>query len=42
MMNLKPLIVFPVALTYGGTKPHNLDFLSDTIMDLNNIIQNGL
>ena len=40
--NLKPLIVFPVALTYGGIKPNNLDFLSDTIKDLNGLIQNGL
>lgn len=42
VINLKPLSVFPVALTYGTTKPKNLDFLQDTINDLNYLIHNGL
>ncbi|XP_052093558.1 uncharacterized protein LOC127729725 isoform X1 [Mytilus californianus] len=41
-VHLDPLLIFTVALSYGQTKPANLDFLHDTITDLDNIIQNGL
>ena len=27
IMNVEPVTVFPVALTYGGSKPSNLEFL---------------
>ena len=39
---LEPLTIFPVAILCGESKPANLDFLQDTITDLNNLIQNGL
>ena len=42
VMNLKPVTVFPVALTYGNAKPDNLQFLQDTVRDLCNLIHNGL
>ena len=42
IVNLKPLLVFPVALTFGGTKPDNLDFLKETICDLKDLIEKGL
>ena len=42
VMNLQPPVVFPIALTYGKSKPTDLTFLDDTIADLQNIIQNGL
>ncbi|KAG1649836.1 hypothetical protein GQR58_028608 [Nymphon striatum] len=42
VMNVQPPVVFPIALTYGKSKPADLTFLDDTIADLQNIIQNGL
>ena len=39
---LEPLTVFPVALTFGETKPNNLDFLQDTINELNDLLKNDL
>ncbi|CAC5378361.1 unnamed protein product [Mytilus coruscus] len=41
-VHLDPLLIFTVALSYGQTKPANLDFLYDTITDLDNIMHNGL
>lgn len=37
----QPVQIFPVALTVGTSKPSNLDFLSDTIGELDNLLQNG-
>ncbi|CAB4013323.1 Hypothetical predicted protein [Paramuricea clavata] len=42
IMNFTPVKVFPVALTYGASKPHDLDFLSDTVRDLNTLLEHGL
>lgn len=42
IMNISPVKIFPVALTYGQSKPVNLDFLSDTVKDLNTILKHGL
>ena len=42
VIHIEPQQVFPVALTFGQSKPTNLDFLSDTIQDLNHLIQHGL
>jgi hypothetical protein len=42
VQNLSPVVVFPVALTFGGTKPTSLDFLVDTIRDLHPLLVNGL
>ena len=41
-IHLKPITVFPVALTFGQSKPSNLDFLTDTVNDLNILLRNGL
>ena len=41
-MNISPVRIFPVALTYGESKPTDLDFLSDSVRDLNNILKDGL
>ncbi len=38
----KPVRVFAVALTYGASKPSNLDFLLDTVTELEGLLQNGL
>ena len=38
----EPITVFPVALTCGTSKPANLDFLTDTVSDLGNLIHHGL
>ena len=40
--NVSPVHVFPVALTYGPSKPNNLDFLCETITDLELLLQDGL
>ena len=42
LMNVKPFKVFLVALCYGKSKPDNLDFLSETVTDLNHLMQLGL
>ncbi|XP_050719438.1 uncharacterized protein LOC127000064 [Eriocheir sinensis] len=39
---IQPVTVFPVALTCGSSKPCNLDFLNDTIRELNDILQHGI
>lgn len=39
---IHPVTIFPVALTCGKSKPCNLDFLNDTIRDLNHILQHGI
>ncbi|CAB4036659.1 Hypothetical predicted protein, partial [Paramuricea clavata] len=42
IMNLTPVRIFPIALTYGKSKPKNLDFLHDTVRDLNIVLKQGL
>ena len=42
IMNMEVVHVFPVALTYGKSKPTNLEFLNKTIQDLNDLVTNGL
>ncbi|XP_028415165.1 uncharacterized protein LOC114538214 [Dendronephthya gigantea] len=42
IVNITPVVVFPVVLTCGNSKPVDLDFLDDLIGDLNNLLQNGL
>jgi hypothetical protein len=42
VMNVTPVRVLPFAVTCGGSKPSNLDFLVDVINDLKELMQNGL
>ncbi len=42
IVNIKPAVVFPVALTCGTTKPTDLEFLMETILDLKTILEKGL
>lgn len=42
IMNLQPVTIFPVALTYGSSKPSDLLFLQDTVDDLNDLLEHGL
>lgn len=39
---LKPVSVFPVALTFGNKKPADLLFLHDTLNEINEIMQSGI
>ncbi|XP_069189797.1 uncharacterized protein [Procambarus clarkii] len=39
--NVKPIRVFPVVLTYGSSKPSDLDFLNEFIQDLKKIMHYG-
>ena len=41
-IHIEPLQVFPVALSFGSTKPTNLDVLHDTVTDLSQILHHGL
>ena len=34
--------MFPVAITYGNTKPTNLDFMQEVVADLQNLLTHGL
>ena len=40
--NLYPKTVFPVTITCGDKKPKDLDFLNETIDDLNDLIRDGI
>ena len=42
IVNVKPVIVFPVVLTCGSSKPKDLEFLDDLIKDLDNVLKNGV
>ena len=42
IVNLKPVTVFPVVLTFGDCKPSNLEFLNEIITDLGSVLQHGL
>lgn len=35
------IVIFPIALTYGSGKPKDLEFLEDTVTDLEDLLQNG-
>ena len=39
--NLKPMKPFLITVTVGKSKPSNLDFLNETMIDLNNLLING-
>lgn len=39
---IHPVTVFPVALTFGKSKPCNFNFLNDTIGELSHILQHGI
>ena len=41
-VHLNPITVFPVALTYGRSKPDNLDFLHETISHMKLLLRDGL
>ena len=40
--NVEPIVVFPVVLTYGSSKPKDLEFLEDIVKDLGHILEHGL
>ena len=42
IMNVEPMAIFPVALTYGSSKPTDLLFLEDIVDDLNHLLEHGL
>ena len=42
IMNVEPTVIFPVALTYGSSKPTDLLFLQDTVDELNYLLEHGL
>ena len=42
VVNMQPVNVFPIALTFGNSKPSNLDFLKETVEELKNLMENGL
>ena len=42
IMNVQPVAIFPVALTYGRSKPTDLLFLQDTVDELNYLLGHGL
>ena len=42
IVNVKPVVVFPVALAYRNSKPKDLEFLEDVIRDLGDILEHGL
>ncbi|WAR17867.1 hypothetical protein MAR_032461 [Mya arenaria] len=41
-INIKPVVVFPIVLTFGKSKHRNLDFLTDLFNELTEIPQNGM
>ena len=42
IVNVKPIIVFPVVLTCGSSKPKDLEFLEELINDLDNVLKDGV
>lgn len=42
IVSMDPKVVFPIAYAYGGTKPRDLDFLDDTINELQLVLAEGL
>ena len=42
IVNIKPIVVFPVVLTCGHSKPNDLEFLEELINDLNDVLKNGI
>lgn len=42
IMNISPTEVFPITLTYGDSKPSDLDFLSELIDELDELLRCGL
>ncbi len=42
IVSMKPVVVFPVVLTCGNSKPKDLEFLEDLVRDLGDVLENGL
>ena len=42
IVNIKPIVVFPVVLTCGDSKPNDLEFLEELINDLNDVLKSGI
>ena len=42
IVNIKPIVVFPVVLTCGNSKPKDLEFLEELIRDLNDAPKNEI
>ena len=42
IVNIEPPVVFPVAFSFGKSKPSDLEFLKETVFDLDSILKNGL
>ena len=40
--NLLPIIVFPLIVLCGTSKPTNLEFIKETINQVNSVIQQGM
>ena len=41
-LHLDPITVFPISISFGNTKPTNLDFLRENIDVINEILEGGL
>ena len=41
-LHLEPMTVFPLSITYGKSKPGNLDFLIENVQALKELLQDGL
>lgn len=41
-VQLQPVKIFPLVLSFGERKPQNLDFLEEVVADLNAVMCNGL
>ena len=42
IVNLQPITVFPVVLTYGTSKPKDSEYLKDVICDFCHVLEHGL
>lgn len=42
IVNVTPIVVFPVVLTCGKSKPDDLEFLDELVNDLDNVLKNGI
>lgn len=42
IVNLNPVNVFPISVGIGQSKPSNLDFLADSIAEINHALKEGI
>ncbi|XP_046857689.1 LOW QUALITY PROTEIN: uncharacterized protein LOC124451107 [Xenia sp. Carnegie-2017] len=42
ILNIKPVVVFPIVLTWGDSKPKDFEFLDEFIKDLKGILERGV